>query len=195
MRPSLFDSLAQKELILASGSPRRKQLLTDLGFDFRVDARSVEENYPSELQGAEIAEYLAKLKASPFTPTEKQIIITSDTVVWHKGASLAKAANVAEARSMLSALSGDWHEVISGLCLTASNKQWVGSQTTRVKFAPLSEEEINYYIEHCQPFDKAGAYGIQEWIGLIGIEGIEGSYFNVVGLPVQLLYQQLASFV
>jgi len=96
---------------------------------------------------------------------------------------------------MLSSLSGEWHEVISGLCLTASNKQWVGSQTTRVKFAPLSEEEINYYIEQCQPFDKAGAYGIQEWIGLIGIEGIEGSYFNVVGLPVQLLYQQLASFV
>ena len=195
MRPSLFDTLAQKELILASGSPRRKQLLTDLGFDFKVDARSVEENYPSELQGAEIAEYLAKLKASPFSPTQKQIIITSDTVVWHKGISLAKAADKAEARSMLVALSGDWHEVISGLCLTSSNKQWVGSQTTRVKFAALSEEEIDYYIEQCQPYDKAGAYGIQEWIGLIGIEGIEGSYFNVVGLPVQLLYQQLASFV
>lgn len=195
MRPFLFNTLAQKELILASGSPRRKQLLTDLGFDFRVDARSVEENYPSELQGAEIAEYLAKLKASPFTPTEKQIIITSDTVVWHKGVSLAKAADKAEARSMLGALSGNWHEVISGLCLTTSNKQWVGSQTTRVKFTALSEEEIDYYIEQCQPFDKDGAYGIQEWIGLIGIEGIEGSYFNVVGLPVQLLYQQLASFV
>lgn len=195
MRPSLFDTLAQKELILASGSPRRKQLLTDLGFDFKVDARSVEENYPSELQGAKIAEYLAKLKASPFSPTQKQIIITSDTVVWHKGVSLAKAADKAEARSMLRALSGDWHEVISGLCLTTSNKQWVGSQTTRVKFAALSEEEIDYYIEQCQPYDKAGAYGIQEWIGLIGIEGIEGSYFNVVGLPVQLLYQQLASFV
>ena len=191
MKHPLKDKLRDQEIILASGSPRRKELLTSLGLEFRVEARSVEEIYPEELQGAEIAEYLAKLKATPFKPEPNQIIITSDTVVWHRGNSLAKPADADQARTMLFNLSGDWHEVISSLCLTQSNQQWIGSATTRVKFVELSSEEIDFYIEHFRPFDKAGAYGIQEWIGMIGIEQMEGSYFNVVGLPVHLLYQQL----
>ena len=191
MKNPLNEKLKEKEIVLASGSPRRKELLTSLGLNFRVEPRAVDEVYPNHLQGADIAEYLAELKATPFSPSSNQIIITSDTVVWHNGTSLAKARNNEEARSMLMALSGDWHEVISSLCITQASGQWTGSATTRVKFFPLRPEEIDYYIECYKPFDKAGAYGIQEWIGMIGIEHMEGSYFNVVGLPIHLLYQQL----
>ena len=193
----LKEKLKDKKIILGSGSPRRKMFLEALGIDFEVRPKSVEEIYPEELRGGEISEYLAKLKATPFMDDveDNQIVITSDTVVWHNGVSLAKAANHDEAFKMLRTLSGDWHEVISSVCFTSKDFQKTVSGITRVKLKDLSDEEINYYIESCQPFDKAGAYGIQEWIGMIGISEIRGSYNNVVGLPTDLVYETLINLV
>ncbi|WP_375324296.1 Maf family nucleotide pyrophosphatase [Flagellimonas sp. GZD32] len=189
----LTDKLKGKQIILASGSPRRKMFLKELGLDFIIDPKSVEEVYPDHLQGQEISEYLAELKATPFKEAlePNQIVITSDTVVWHNNASLAKAADHAEAFKMLRTLSGDWHEVISSVCFTTKEAQKTVSSITKVKLKEFSDEEINFYIETCQPFDKAGAYGIQEWIGMIGISEIQGSYTNVVGLPTHLVYQTM----
>ncbi len=189
----LKEKLKHKKIILGSGSPRRKMFLEDLGLDFEVRTRSVEEIYPETLQGREISEYLARLKATPFKNElePNQIIITSDTVVWHDNTSLAKAADSAEAFKMLRTLSGDWHEVITSVCFTTMGAQKTVSSITKVKLKDFTDDEINYYIESCQPFDKAGAYGIQEWIGMIGISKIQGSYTNVVGLPTHLVYKTL----
>ena len=189
----LKEKLKDKKIILGSGSPRRKMFLEELGLDFEVRPKSVEEVYPTELQGQEISEYLAQLKASPFLEELEpdEIVITSDTVVWHNNTSLAKAADHAEAFEMLRTLSGDWHEVITSVCFTTKNEQQTVSGITKVKLKEFSDDEINYYIETCQPFDKAGAYGIQEWIGMIGITEIQGSYTNVVGLPTDLVYATL----
>ena len=193
----LKEKLKDKKIILGSGSPRRKMFLEELGLDFEVRPKSVEEVYPEALQGQEISEYLAKLKATPFLKDleANQIVITSDTVVWHNGASLAKAADHDEAFRMLRTLSGDWHEVITSVCFTTKDAQKSVSSITKVKMKDLSDEEIHYYIETCRPFDKAGAYGIQEWIGMIGISEIQGSYNNVVGLPTDLVYQTLNDLV
>ncbi|MBO0340776.1 MAG: Maf family nucleotide pyrophosphatase [Bacteroidota bacterium] len=189
----LREKLKDKKIILGSGSPRRKMFLEELGLDFEVRPKSVEEVYPEQLQGQEISEYLAKLKATPFLKELEpgQIVITSDTVVWHNKISLAKAADKAEAFEMLRTLSGDWHEVITSVCFTTKDSQKTVSGITKVKLKDFSDDEINYYIETCQPFDKAGAYGIQEWIGMIGITEIQGSYTNVVGLPTDLVYKAL----
>nr|WP_321413076.1 Maf family nucleotide pyrophosphatase [uncultured Allomuricauda sp.] len=189
----LKEKLKYKKIILGSGSPRRKMFLEELGLDFEVRPKSVEEIYPKELQGQEISEYLAKLKATPFIKDMEtnQIVITSDTVVWHNGTSLAKAADYDEAFKMLRTLSGDWHEVITSVCFTTKDVQKTVSGITKVKMKDLLDEEIHYYIKTCQPFDKAGAYGIQEWIGMIGISEIQGSYNNVVGLPTHLAYKTL----
>lgn len=189
----LKNKLQGYKLILGSGSPRRKLFLEELGLDFEVRPKSVKEIYPEHLQGREISEYLAQLKATPFKQElqPKEIVLTSDTVVWHNGASLAKAANAQEAFEMLRTLSGDWHEVVTSVCFTTMELQKTVSAITEVKFKEFSDEEINYYIEQCQPFDKAGAYGIQEWIGKIGISEIKGSYTNVVGLPTHLVYETL----
>ena len=193
--------LAQKlkghYLILGSGSPRRKQFLEQLGLDFEIRKKEVEEVYPEHLKGEEISRYLAELKATPFRTElqERDILLTSDTVVWHKGQSLAKASNPEEAAQMLSTLSGDWHEVITSVCFTTQAKQHTVSATTWVKFMDFSKDEIQYYIDSFQPFDKAGAYGIQEWFGLVGISEIKGSYTNVVGLPTHLVYKTLMSMV
>ncbi|WP_421804899.1 Maf family nucleotide pyrophosphatase [Flagellimonas sp.] len=189
----LKEKLKDKKIILGSGSPRRKMFLEELGLDFEVRPKSVEEVYPTELQGQEISEYLAQLKASPFLEELEpdEIVITSDTVVWHNNTSLAKAADQAEAFEMLRTLSGDWHEVITSVCFTTKDSQKTVSGITKVKLKEFSDDEINYYIETCQPFDKAGAYGIQEWIGMIGITEIQGSYTNVVGLPTDLVYATL----
>ncbi|WP_421802885.1 Maf family nucleotide pyrophosphatase [Flagellimonas sp.] len=189
----LKEKLSDKKIILGSGSPRRKMFLEELGLDFEVRPKSVEEIYPQELQGQEISEYLAQLKATPFKEEleSDHIVITSDTVVWHNKTSLAKAADKAEAFEMLRTLSGDWHEVITSVCFTTKESQKTVSGITKVKLKDFTDDEINYYIDTCQPFDKAGAYGIQEWIGMIGISEIQGSYTNVVGLPTHLVYQAL----
>ncbi|WP_282050747.1 Maf family nucleotide pyrophosphatase [Maribacter aquivivus] len=193
----LKNKLEAYHLILASGSPRRHQFFKDMELDFEVRIKSVDEVYPSELKGAAISDYLAKLKAEVFIPDlqSKDILITSDTVVWHNNESLAKAEGSTEAESMLKKLSGDWHQVISSVCFTTTERQIIQHSITEVKFKDLSEDEIQHYIKEYQPYDKAGAYGIQEWIGLIGIEEIKGSYTNVVGLPTQLVYKTLLQLV
>ncbi|QLG46756.1 Maf family nucleotide pyrophosphatase [Costertonia aggregata] len=193
----LLDRLKNHHLVLASGSPRRQQYFKELGLDVEIRLKPIEEIYPSGLSGAEISDYLAKLKATPFEGSllQKEILITSDTVVWHNGESLAKALDKQEAYEMLKKLSGNWHDVITSVCFTTLKNQIVQHQVTRVKFRELTNEEINFYIDAYQPFDKAGAYGIQEWIGLIAIEEIQGSYTNVVGLPTQLVYKTLMGMV
>ena len=192
----LAEKLKNNTVILASGSPRRKKFLEELGIPFRISVKSVEEVYPDQLEGAAIADYLAKLKATPFTNlAQNEILLTSDTVVWCNGTSLAKAADKAEAIEMLQKLSGKWHSVITSVCFTTLQKQVIVHANTDVKLKSLTPEEINFYIEKYTPFDKAGAYGIQEWIGAIAIEEIKGSYNNVVGLPTHLVYKTLMDMV
>lgn len=193
----LSKKLRDVKVILGSGSPRRQQFLRDLGLEFEIRLSSVKEIYPDELRATEIPVYLSKLKADSLRENLKprEILITSDTVVWHQGTSLAKPENEREATEMLKRLSGGWHEVITAVSFTTTREQRTVHQTTKVKFKVLSNAEINYYIERHMPFDKAGSYGIQEWIGLIGIEEIQGSYFNVMGLPTHLVYETLMDMV
>lgn len=193
----LTEKLANYRIILASGSPRRQQFFKELQLNFEVRLKEVDEVYPTEMQGSEISDYLSELKAAAFHGDlkSKEILITSDTVVWHKNVSLAKAADATEAFEMLRTLSGDWHEVITSVSITTIAEQKTVNHTTKVKFKELTDEEINFYVDTFKPFDKAGAYGIQEWIGLIGIEEIKGSYTNVVGLPTHLIYKSLLAMV
>lgn len=189
----LDNLLKNRHLILASGSPRRKSFLQDLGLKFEIRIKEVIETYPIHLKGKEISEYLSKLKAAPFLEELKEddILITADTIVWLEGKALGKPNNKEEANEMLRSLSNKSHEVISSIALTTIHKQVILSEKTTVRFKELTDQEIHYYIENFKPFDKAGAYGIQEWLGFIGIERIEGSYFNVVGFPVQKFYEAL----
>jgi len=181
-----------KSIILASQSPRRKELLTLLDLEFTVEVRAVDEIFPDNLEVTVVAEYLAKLKASVFTDIKNdQLIITADTVVVLDEQILGKPKSKAEATTMLQSLSGRSHKVITGVCIKTSDKTNSFSNTTKVYFKELTTSEIDYYIENYKPFDKAGSYGIQEWIGAIGITKIEGSYFNVVGLPIQELNKRL----
>lgn len=193
----LAKKLRNHKLVLASGSPRRKKFFEDLGVDFQIRLKPVEEVYPEELKGEEISAYLAELKAAAFKNKLKpeEILITSDTVVWYNNESLAKANDEKEAVIMLQKLSGQWHHVITSVSFTTASEQKTVSVTTKVKLTELSLEEIEYYVKTFKPYDKAGAYGIQEWIGAIGIEGIEGSYNNVVGLPTHLVYKTLMNMV
>jgi len=181
------------ELVLGSASPRRSALLTDMGLSFTQRVSRVEEQYPSTLNGGEIALFLARLKAdalrSALTPNE--LLITSDTVVWCANRSLEKPSTRAEAASMLEQLSGCTHTVYTSLCLTSTARQEVRLAETQVTFKTLSAQEIDYYLNSEAVYDKAGAYGIQDWIGLVGISEIKGSYFTVMGLPTHLLYQAL----
>jgi septum formation protein len=181
-----------RPILLASNSPRRKQLLSDLGLSFEVRVKEVNEDFPVHLQREQVAEFLASHKADAYAADLlNEVLITADTIVCLGERILNKPADAAEAYSMLRALSGTHHEVITGVCLLTQESKTVFHDVTKVYFKELSDDEIHYYIKHYQPFDKAGAYGIQEWIGKIGIEKIEGSYFNVVGLPVQKLYTYL----
>lgn len=184
-------------IILASGSPRRQQFFKDLGIKYEIRLKPVDEIYPERLRNFEIADFLAQIKALPFKNTlqEKDILITSDTIVWHKGKALGKPRSKEEAFSMLKSLSDDYHEVITSVCFTTKLLQKTVNATTKVYFKELSDDEINFYIENFNPFDKAGAYGIQEWIGQIGVEKIEGSYFNVMGLPTHLVYNTLLHII
>ncbi|WP_224491065.1 Maf-like protein [Robertkochia flava] len=189
----LKEILKDHHIILASGSPRRQQFLKDLNLDFEIRLKPVEEIYPDRLYKFEISDYLAQLKSLPFKAELQpgDILITSDTIVWHQEKALGKPSDREEAIAMLSSLSGQTHEVITSVCFTTPSLQKTVNSITRVFFRTLLQEEIEFYVDHYKPYDKAGAYGIQEWIGQVGIEKIEGSYFNVVGLPVDELYKNL----
>lgn len=193
---ALAEKLKSRNLIVASGSPRRQQFIKDLGLDFEIRLRPVQETYPESLDAVEIAEHLAKLKAAVFLEElkPKDILITGDTIVYHEDKVLNKPKSEEEAFAMLERLSGKSHEVISSTCLTSTEKYVLLHGVTKVYFKELTPEEINYYIKYFKPFDKAGAYGIQEWIGKIGIEKIEGSFYNVMGMPVDKVYEALKGF-
>ena len=188
----LKDLLKDHEIILASGSPRRQKFFEELEIPVITDVRPVDEVYPEHLTEDEITDYLAALKAKAFTDLKvNQVLITSDTIVYNDGVAMGKPKDHNEAVNMIKALSGKDHDVITSVCFTTKDSQKILNHTTRVFFSELSDEEIEYYVSNYKPFDKAGGYAIQEWIGLIGIEKIEGSYFNVVGLPTHLVYKTL----
>ena len=182
------------KLILASNSPRRRELLAGLGLEFEVRVLpGIDESYPSDLREGDIPLYISRAKARAYLPnlTAEELLVTADTIVWLDGQVLEKPKDEADACRMLRGLSGKTHQVFTGVCLTTTTKQVAFSCRTDVTFAQLDEEEILHYVKTFRPMDKAGAYGVQEWIGYIGVERVEGSYFNVVGLPVQRLYQAL----
>ena len=184
-------------IILASNSPRRRELLSGLGLDFEVHVLTgIDESYPVCLPSVKVAEYIAKQKASAYLETlaGDELLITADTVVVVDDDILGKPSDATDAFRMLRLLSGRSHQVITGVCLATCQQQRLFSVSTDVTFKTLSDEEINYYIERYQPFDKAGAYGIQEWIGFVGVTSLNGSYFNVMGLPVQRIYTELQCF-
>ena len=191
------DRLNDFELVLASASPRRRQLMEEAGFRFTTAVIEYDEKWPAGLTGRAIAEFLANGKADSYkeTPGPDTVLITADTVVWCRQTYLGKPADKEEAVKFLKLLSGCSHEVITGICLSDSIRRHTFSVSTSVTFRKLEEEEIRYYIDNFSPLDKAGAYGIQEWIGLRGITRIDGSYYNVVGMPVSELYTELLAFI
>ncbi|MDZ4715175.1 MAG: Maf family nucleotide pyrophosphatase [Cytophagales bacterium] len=185
----------ERPLILASTSPRRQFLMKEAGYQFRVEAPDSEELFPDFMPAEMVPRYLAEEKAKPFKPRiTNEIVITADTVVIQGGRILNKPANRAEAIQMLSMLAGKTHKVITAVCLMASEKQELFGDSTQVTFAKLTEEEIAYYVDTYKPFDKAGAYGAQDWIGMVGIERINGSYFTVMGMPMHKVYTHLRDF-
>lgn len=190
----MLDNLEKYKVILASGSPRRRELMAGLGVNYEVRILpDVDESYPDTLQGEEIPLYIAKEKADAYIPMMQpdELIITADTIVWLDGKVLGKPRDREDALQMLRTMSGRTHEVFTGVCITTTDWQRSFTAQTEVRFATLSEEEIAYYVDNFQPMDKAGAYGVQEWIGFIGVENISGSYYNIMGLPVQRLYREL----
>lgn len=190
----MLDNLKKYKVILASNSPRRKELLAGLGVDYEVRTLpDVDESYPEILQGADIPLYIAKEKADAYVAMMQpgELMITADTIVWLDGKVLGKPRDRGDALQMLRTMSGRTHEVFTGVCITTTDWQRSFTAQTEVRFATLSEEEIAYYVDNFQPMDKAGAYGVQEWIGFIGVENISGSYYNIMGLPVQKLYREL----
>lgn len=184
------------QLILGSGSPRRQELLKSLGFDFLIKPTNVDETFPIDLVAEEIPLYLAEKKADAYPDDLKEtdILITADTIVWCEGKVFNKPANFAEGKKMLEALSGKMHEVFTGICLKSGNKQTTFYDVSKVYFKKLKPEEIEYYLINFTPYDKAGGYGVQDWLGYIGIDKIEGSFYNVMGLPVKDLYEELIKF-
>ena len=193
----LHNKLKNYTIILASGSPRRQQFFKELGIDFEIRLKPIKEEFPKELRHLEISDYLAQLKASPFKDELKpnDILITSDTIVWHNNEALGKPNSEEHAFKMIKSLSNSVHDVITSVCFTTPTFQKTINATTQVTFKELTDSEISHYVTTCKPFDKAGSYGIQEWIGQIGITKIEGSYFNVVGLPTHLVYKTLNTLV
>jgi len=193
----LKTKLKKYDIILASASPRRKQLLEELGIPFEVQIKNVDESFPSDLNPEEVAAYLSTLKSNAFPDedfNQRTLIITADTIVTIDGKILGKPTDREDAIQILKQLSGKKHQVITGVTLRSKNKQIVFSVTTDVYFKALSNDEIEFYVDTFKPFDKAGAYGIQEWIGHVAIEKIEGSYFNVMGLPTHRLYEEMMTF-
>lgn len=192
----LSKRLLNYRIILASGSPRRQRFFKELDIDFEIKVKPINEVYPPNLKESEITDYLSKLKASAFKNiSENEIVITSDTIVWFEGKAVEKPKNKKEAFEMIRSFSGTMHQVFTSVTFTGKNNQKTVSDTTKVWFNKLTDEEINFYIDTYMPFDKAGAYGIQEWLGLIGVYKIEGSFFNVMGLPTHKVYQSLLELV
>lgn len=189
----LRKKLNNYHIILASGSPRRQEFFKQLDIDFEVRLKPVEEVYPQKLRHTEITDFLSQLKANPFNLelNSKDVLITSDTIVWHNNTAIGKPKDEDDAFKMLRALSGATHDVITSVCFTQKHQQKIVNSITKVTFKTLSDEEIWYYVNTYKPLDKAGAYGIQDWIGQIGVTHLEGSYFNVMGLPVHLVYETL----
>ena len=192
----LKNRLKSKNLILASGSPRRQELLKSLGVPFEIRLKEIDEDYPKHLKKSEISDYLAQLKSNAFAEelNPKDLLITSDTIVWYHNMALGKPKSKDDAFQMLQKLSGKTHEVITSVCLKSLQKEDIFNSITKVTFKELSSEEIQFYIDNYNPMDKAGAYGIQDWIGQIGVTKIEGSYFNVMGFPIHKIYSQLLKF-
>jgi septum formation protein len=192
------DTINQWDIILASRSPRRQYLLKEVGIKFRVILKDVEEVWPAGLHREEIPCYLCELKAQAFSQDElpdKTLVITADTVVLLNDEIVGKPVDRSDAITILKRLSGQKHEVITGVCFRSNRKQTVFHVESDVYFRHFSEKEIEWYVDTCKPYDKAGAYGIQEWIGYVGIEKISGSFFNVMGLPTQRLYLELCKFI
>ena len=193
----MLSNLKKYHIILASKSPRRQELLRGMGLDFEILTKETSEDYPAELPLDEVPKYLSLQKSLAFNENELPVdylLITSDTVVICEGEILGKPKDKEDAERMLQLLSGKTHHVVTGVTVRSAGKTESFAVSSHVTFAELDEEEINYYIEHCKPYDKAGAYGIQEWIGYVGISGLEGSFYNVMGLPTRKLYQCLKVF-
>ncbi|MFO7668310.1 MAG: Maf family nucleotide pyrophosphatase [Bacteroidales bacterium] len=194
----MLSEITAYEIVLASGSPRRAALMNELGLPFKVvETRHTDEVYPEGMQGGEIARFLADQKSDAYTELllQMQILLTADTIVWLDGKELGKPRSREEAIAMINCLSGRTHQVFTGVCLRSAGKRTSFYVSTDVSFSNLEPEEIEYYVDQFKPFDKAGAYGIQEWIGHIAVERIQGSYFNVMGLPVQKIYSELKNFI
>jgi septum formation protein len=191
----LNNKLQKYKLILASGSPRRQQFFKDLNLDFEVRLKEIEEVFPPELKAEEITNYLAELKANAFEGelNNNEILVTSDTIVWHNNKALGKPKDAQDAYEILKSLSNATHQVITSVCFKTRDNAKLICEVTEVTFNALSDEVILHYIEKYQPFDKAGAYGIQEWIGLVGVSKIEGSYANVMGMPTDKVYKYLST--
>lgn len=185
------------KLILGSASPRRQELLKSLGFDFMIKPVNLDETkWPADLQAQEICMYLAEQKADAYPDElkENELLITSDTIVWCEGKVYNKPANFVEGKKMLQSLSGKMHEVFTAVCLKSANKQTTFFDASKVYFKKLKDEEIEYYLTNYSPYDKAGGYGVQDWIGYVGIDKIDGSFYNVMGLPVKELFEELIKF-
>lgn len=193
----LKEKLKKYTIILASGSPRRQQFFKDLNLDFEIRLKDIEEIYPPELKAVEITDYLAELKASAFEGElkENEILVTSDTIVWHNDKALGKPKNADEAFAMIKSMSNATHDVITSVCFKTSTTSTLLHDITKVTFNDLSDEAILYYIENYKPYDKAGAYGIQEWFGFMAVAKVEGSYTNVMGLPTAKVYEYLSTLV
>ena len=191
----LRDKLKNVKIILASGSPRRQQFFRDLDVDFEIRVREVDEVFPDSLKAGQITEFLCRLKADAFPDLAlDELLVTSETIVWLDGRALGKPDGFDDAMNMLQNMQGRTHEVITSVCFRHSAATDIITETTRVTFNPMKDDELRYYLEHYRPYDKAGAYGIQDWIGLVGVARIEGSYANVMGMPVDRVFQYLKSF-
>lgn len=193
----LKEKLKKYTLILASGSPRRQQFFKDLDLDFEIRLKDVEEIYPPELKAVEITDFLAELKANAFEGElkENEILVTSDTIVWHQNKALGKPKNAEDAFEMIKSMSNATHEVFTSVCFKTNSTSTLINDVTKVTFKDLTDEEILYYIENYKPYDKAGAYGIQEWFGFMAVAKVEGSYTNVMGLPTAKVYEYLSTLV
>jgi len=192
-----YEKLKNHNIILASGSPRRQQFLKDLNFDFEIRLKPIEEIYINDLAHLEITDFLSQLKATPFKGelNDNDILITSDTIVWHNEKAIGKPKDTDDAFNMIKSLSNSTHQVLTSVSFTTKTQQKTVNDITKVTFKALSDDEIWHYVNTFKPLDKAGAYGIQDWIGLVGVTKIEGSYFNVMGLPTHLVYKTLNDMV